>query len=123
MDIDYKRIGRHLKAARKHKGLTQAAVSEKLRIAENTYSNMERGEQKLNLPRIIQLCEIYEIKPGSVLDDCSDALLRMPEVKQEPTNPDKRELHLLADKCSDEAARIINTTAQALYGVIGQKSS
>ncbi len=58
MGIDYKRIGRHLRAARKSKGLTQAEVSEILNVAENTYSNMERGSQKTSLSRIIQLCEI-----------------------------------------------------------------
>ena len=121
MDIDYKRIGRHLRAARKQKGLTQAEVSEKLNIAENTYSNMERGQQKPNLSRIIQLCEIYGIKPGSVLDDCCDSLINLSDTKYESENPDKHALRILIDKCSDDAAYIINTAAQALYRAIDQR--
>lgn len=121
MGIDYKRIGRHLRAARKSKHFTQAEVSEKLSIAENTYSNMERGSQKPSLARIIQLCEIYEIKPGSVLDDCSETLITQINTHYQDSNPDKLELHLLIDKCSDETARIIRIAAQALYQALDQK--
>ena len=121
MDIDYKRIGRHLRVARKNKHLTQAEVSEKLNIAENTYSNMERGSQKLSLTRIIQLCEIYEIKPGNVLEDCSDTLITQLDTPYESQNPDKLALHLLIDKCSDETARIINIASQALYQALDQR--
>lgn len=117
MDIDYQRIGRHLCAARKRKGLTQADVSEILDIAENTYSNMERGKQKPSLARIIQLCTIYEIKPGSVLDDCTDAFIDLPETQQEESL-EKQELHLLVRKCSDKTAHILNVTSQALYSAL-----
>lgn len=121
MDIDYKRIGRHLRTARKNKYLTQAEVSEKLNIAENTYSNMERGAQKPSLSRIIQLCEIYEIKPGNVLDDCSEPLITQSDIQYESKNPDKLELHLLIEKCSDDTARIIRIAAQALYQTLDQR--
>ena len=114
MDIDYQRIGRHLRAARKRKGLTQAEVSEILNIAENTYSNMERGKQKPSLTRIIQLCSVYGISPGCVLDDCSDALINC-QAFEEEENVDKKELHLLINKCSDNTAHILNIAAQALY--------
>lgn len=117
MDINYQRIGRHLRAARKRKGLTQAEVSEILNIAENTYSNMERGKQKTSLTRIIQLCTIYEIAPGSILDDCSDALISLPE-SQEEENIEKQELHLLVRKCSDQTAHVLNIAAQALYNAL-----
>lgn len=117
MDIDYQRIGRHLCAARKRKGLTQSEVSEILNIAENTYSNMERGKQKLSLARIIQLCEIYQIKPGSVLNDCTDAFIDLPETQQEE-NLEKQELHLLVSKCSDKTAHILNVTLPALCSAL-----
>lgn len=117
MDIDYQRIGRHLYAARKRKGLTQADVSEILNIAENTYSNMERGKQKPSLTRIIQLCIIYGIKPGSVLDDCTDELIDLPEM-QEEENAEKQELYLLIRKSSDKTAHILNVTSQALCSAL-----
>lgn len=122
MGIDYKRIGRHLRVARKRKHLTQAEVSERLGIAENTYSNMERGAQKPSLSRIIQLCEIYEIKPGSILDDCSETLITQIDKHYENVNPDKLELHFLIDKCSDETARIIKISVQALYQALDRKA-
>lgn len=123
MGIDYKRIGRHLRAARKSKGLTQAEVSEILNVAENTYSNMERGSQKTSLSRIIQLCEIYGIKPGSVLDDCSDTLITLSDTQYEDESLDKKELHLIAGRCSEKTAQIIRITAQALYQALDQDHS
>ena len=45
MDIDYRKIGRRLRTAREHHQMTQAQVAEILGIAENSYSNMERGQQ------------------------------------------------------------------------------
>ena len=72
MEIDYRRIGRRLRAAREHNKLTQAQVAEIIGVAESSFSNMERGQQKLSLKRIIELCVLYKIKPGSVLDDCCD---------------------------------------------------
>lgn len=123
MGIDYKRIGQHLRAARKSRGLTQAKVSEMLNVAENTYSNIERGSQKPSLSRIIQLCEIYSIKPSSVLDDCSDTLITLRDTQYKEDNPDKKELHLLINKCSEETAKILRVTAQAIYQSFDQKKT
>lgn len=75
MEIDYRRIGRHLRAAREHNNLTQAQVAEIIGVAESSFSNMERGQQKLSLKRIIELCVLYKIKPGSVLDAAAMSLL------------------------------------------------
>ena len=123
MDIDYKRIGRHLRAARKNKHLTQAEVSEKLNIAENTYSNMERGSQKPSLSRIIQLCEIYGIKPGIVLDDCTDDLITQIDSLYDDSTPDRQELHLLIDKCSDKTVQVIRIVTQSLRQALDEKTT
>lgn len=117
MSIEYARIGRHLRKAREKKNLTQARVGEMLGIAENTYNCMERGKLPLNLKRIIQLCEIYEITPGSVLDDCSEGLMGNAPLPADTEGEDKQELRLLIDKCSDKTAHLINAIAQATYSV------
>lgn len=116
MSIEYARIGRHFKKARERQQMTQAEVGELLGIAENTYNCMERGKMPLNLKRVIQLCEIYEITPGSVLDDCSEELIGNARLPMEESE-EKRALHLLIDQCSDKTARLIFAIAQAAYNV------
>ena len=53
-DINYERIGARLRETRKLKGMTQKFVAEYLDIETNSYSNLERGAQPINLKRIIR---------------------------------------------------------------------
>lgn len=115
MVIDYKRIAQHLKKARKNSLLKQYQVAEALGIVENTYSNIERAQQKPSLTRIIQLCVLYNVSPGTILNDCCDELVRMNMPQEEELSQDKKELLLLIHKCSDSMAHQINVIAQAIY--------
>lgn len=56
VDINFERVGARLRKARRNKGLTQKDVAEYLDIETNSYSNLERGAQPINLKRIIELC-------------------------------------------------------------------
>lgn len=115
MVIDYKRIAQHLKKARKNSMLKQHQVAKALGIVENTYSNIERAQQKPSLTRIIQLCVLYNVSPGTILNDCCDELVRMNMPQEEELSQDKKELLLLIHKCSDSMAHQINVIAQAIY--------
>lgn len=75
---------------------------------------MERGQQKLSLKRTIELCVLYKIKPGSVLDDCCDELIDLDEIHLEQT-PDKRDTIGILEKSSDETVHLINLIAHTLY--------
>ena len=101
MKINYRRIGRHFRAARQQQNLKQKDIAELLGVSVKTYSNMERGAQELSLYRIIQLCLLLKLKPGYVLDDCSDDLLAL-ETLPETVCDAKIQLMLLSRKCSDE---------------------
>ena len=46
--IDYRRIGSYLAGARRRQGLKQKQVADLIDVANNTVSNMERGQQELN---------------------------------------------------------------------------
>lgn len=62
MVIDYKRIAQHLKKARKNSMLKQHQVAEALGIVENTYSNIERAQQKPSLPGLFNyVCSIMSL--------------------------------------------------------------
>ena len=89
-------------------------------VSVKTYSNMERAAQELSLYRIIQLCLLLKLKPGYVLDDCSDDLLAL-ETLPETVCDAKIQLMLLSRKCSDETAQLLNTIDQLLYSVLESK--
>ena len=74
-DINYKRIGAHIKRLRLAKKENQKEVAADLNMKYTSYSNYERGAERLPLWRIAQLCERYGVSLGSVLNDCSPALL------------------------------------------------
>ena len=119
-EIDYRRIGRHFRAARQQLNLKQKDVAELLGISVKTYSNMERGAQELSLYRIIQLCQLLKLKPGCVLDDCNDDLLTL-ETLPETVCEAKAQLMLLSSKCSDETAQLLNSIGQLIYTVLESK--
>ena len=73
--IDYRKIGVHLKEARKANSLSQAQVAASLHISVCAYGNLERGSQRINLTRLIQLCELLGVAPGSILADCTPRLV------------------------------------------------
>lgn len=75
--IDYRRIGAHLKEARKANSLSQAQVAAFLHISVCAYGNLERGSQRINLTRLMQLCELLGVAPGSILADCTPRLVSL----------------------------------------------
>ena len=119
MDIDYRKIGRRLRTAREHHQMTQAQVAEILGIAENSYTvngyrNMERGQQKISLRRVIELCTLFKIKPGTVLDDCCDELIAQEDIMLDE-NVEKQELFRILEKCTDKSIHLLNLIAQNIY--------
>ena len=75
--IDYRKIGAHLKEARKANSLSQAQVAAFLHISVCAYGNLERGSQRINLTRLMQLCELLGVAPGSILADCTPRLVSL----------------------------------------------
>ena len=75
--IDYRKIGAHLKEARKANSLSQAQVAAFLHISVCAYGNLERGSQRINLTRLMQLCELLGVASGSILADCTPRLVSL----------------------------------------------
>ena len=61
MSPDYKIIGQRIKQARKNKGYSQIDLAEKLEISDVYISRIERGQAKVNLKRLTEICELLEI--------------------------------------------------------------
>lgn len=84
----YKLIGEKIKRARNDKELTQEEMAEKLDVSVSFISQVESGEKKFNLDRIIQVSKIlekpidyfvegYKRKSNEVIDEIIEILKRM----------------------------------------------
>jgi len=60
-------IGRRVADLRKHHGITQAQMAEKLGLAQSVVSDYERGELRLHGELILQLCDILKATPNEIL--------------------------------------------------------
>ena len=68
-DIDYKRIGKRIRTARKAKGYTQEYVAVKADITPSYMSLIENGTSKLALPTLIVIAKTLDTTVDSLLYD------------------------------------------------------
>lgn len=113
--INYRKIGKHLRDAREQNAMTQQIVAEKLGIQTDTYGNIERGVNHINLKHLVHLCVIFNIKPGFLLDDCTPELLLQDYPKNIGGTSSREELLKLLAHCSDDLIKTIYCIAKALY--------
>lgn len=97
--VNYVQVGRNLKLARKKSKMTQAMVANVLDISFSYYSNLERGADYISLERLIELCVLYKVKPGDILNDCCDELMLMTSPNLQDECKEREELKLLIAKC------------------------
>ena len=103
-EINYQKIGRNIKQARKDNKETQRTVAEFLNIQDTSYSNLECGHEKISLRRVIELCEHFEVLPGTILNDCTEKLFLLTQDQQKDKYPasitEKQEIRELLQKCA-----------------------
>jgi transcriptional regulator with XRE-family HTH domain len=54
---------------RQAKGWTQEEVADKLKMSQNGYGSIERGETDVNLSRLKQIAGLYDIHSSELLDE------------------------------------------------------
>lgn len=59
-EIDYRKIGQRLKAARTKRGLSQAELAELAGCSNNHISHIETAQTKVSLPMLLRLSYILE---------------------------------------------------------------
>ena len=66
-------IGSKLKRLREMKNLKQEDIAKKLNISKQAYSKIERDETKLDIQRIMDLSDIFEVTPEELIkgDSCN----------------------------------------------------
>lgn len=76
-----------IKELRKSKGITQAVMGERLRMSQNNFGLLERGEIDISVSRLIQIAEALNVSLKEIL---------FPEELEPPTNPElEREIEIL----------------------------
>ncbi len=66
---DYQVLLSLLKAARGRANLTQVALAERLGATQTFVSKYERGERRLDLVEIVEICEMMSVSPQAFLAD------------------------------------------------------
>ena len=69
MEIDYKKIGSRIKAARESKKLTQEELAELTGLTNNYISNIERTRSKPSIETLVKICNALEVTPDYILLD------------------------------------------------------
>lgn len=73
MAIEYTVIGRHIRAARKRKHLTQEDVADMIDMSPAHFGKVERGERPVNLQRLSQISHVLDIPLEKLVEGASVA--------------------------------------------------
>lgn len=111
LEIDYKGIGKRIKAARKKKGLSQKSLAILADIGATNISHIERGATKASLPTLIKIANSLGVSMDELM---CDSLTSSKHISQS-------EIADIIDKCSPREARIIAATVSAMFGEIHGK--
>ena len=71
MAIEYTVIGRHIRAARKRKHLTQEDVADMIDMSPAHFGKVERGERPVNLQRLSQIGHVLDIPLEKLVEGAS----------------------------------------------------
>jgi transcriptional regulator with XRE-family HTH domain len=74
-------LGKHLRAARERRGLSQEEVAGSLKLPRTAVTNIESGLREVSTLELTRLAHLYRISPASLLntsldDDATVVLMR-----------------------------------------------
>lgn len=92
-----KTIGKNIRTLRHQRGWSQEDVANRLGISIPAFSKIETGVTDINLSRLEQIADIYEIEVVQIL------ALDAEEVEQTPSN-----LSLMQKRLTDRESEIVN---------------
>lgn len=93
-----KRIALKLRKIRELKGLTREKFCEPLGENSDYWGLIERGEQSISLPKLLQVCETYHIPIESVVEL---------EYQEQDNSLLRKEIDGLLDECSGRQLEVI----------------
>ena len=105
LEIDYKAIGRRIKAAREKKKLKQHNLAALAEIAATNLSHIERGTSKVSLPTLVKIANSLEVSMDELL---CDSLTKSKHIYES-------EIADIIEKSSDKEVRVMAAAIAALY--------
>lgn len=111
LDIDYKAIGKRIRAARERKGLKQYNLAALAEVAATNISHIERGAAKVSLPTLLKIANSLEVSMDELL---CDSLTKSKHIFA-------GELAKIVEKCSSKELKLITETVKAVYDTIHDK--
>lgn len=105
LEIDYKAIGRRIKAAREKKKLKPHNLAALAEIAATNLSHIERGVTKVSLPTLLKIANSLEVSMDELL---CDSLTKSKHIYE-------AEIAEIVEKCSDKEVRVMAATVTAMY--------
>lgn len=109
MIIDYKGIGKRIKAARKKRNVTQEALADVIGVTVNHISNIETGNTKLSLQVLIHIANFLDVTTDELLCDNikKSKMVFSAEIEEILSDCSDMEVKLLSDilKSSKNAIR------------------
>ena len=69
MDVNHKKIGQEILKARLDNKISQKEAALKMGISPNSLSRIERGEMKLSIEALLNICDIHDINIDYFLRD------------------------------------------------------
>ena len=114
MSIEYRVIGRSIRAARKAKEMTQEAVAEAIDMSPQHFGKIERGDRKINLQRLSELSILLDV-PLEVLVTGSvvvDDHIRKSDLHVAGNDDFLEGSEMLAKGCSERALRLMLRVCQ-----------
>ncbi len=103
MSIDYKSIGRRIKAARTRLDMTKERLAEQVNLSPSHLSNIETGTTKVSLPTIVKLANALQVSVDSLL---ADSVVQSKAVFEE-------DIQTILSDCDDYEIRVIADIAAA----------
>lgn len=111
MGFDYSVIGKRIRKAREHRGLTQEMLAEQLEVSNAYISKIERGKTPINLDRLSELCTVLEESTEYMLNGANSA------------NADylRNEIMLMLEGCSADKIKLIAQVIKPIVENIKQQ--
>ena len=103
MSIDYKSIGRRIKAVRISLDMTQERLAEKVNLSPSHLSNIETGTTKVSLSTIVKLANALHVSVDSLL---ADSVVQSKAVFEQ-------DIQTILSDCDDYEIRVIADIAAA----------
>ena len=103
MSIDYKSIGKRIKAARIRLDMTQERLAEQVNLSPSHLSNIETGTTKVSLSTIVKLANALHVSVDGLL---ADSVVQSKAVFEE-------DIQTILSDCDDYEIRVIADIAAA----------